>query len=344
MTRLSTAGGSPGPPCHDGVMDLWTLSDLCTPWCVHVVATLRIADHIDAGITEIDELAAASGADRDSLHRVLRHLVGKGLFEEPTPGRFALNEVARGLLDDQNRLGLDLEDFGGRMAHAWGTLLSAVRAGRPAYDEAFGRGFWEDLDAHPDIAASFDALMGPAGHGVPDPQILVDPADWESVRTVVDVGGGTGALLAEVLRSHPEIRGTLVELPRTAAGSVAVLQAAGVADRVTTVGQSFFDPLPGGGDLYVLKSILADWPDREAAAILRRCAEAARPSGRVVVLNGVEPDDDNGASPALLMMVLVGGRDRTLAEFGELAREAGLAVRAVGRQPSGRFVVECCPT
>lgn len=86
-------------------MDLWTLSDLCTPWCVHVVATLRIADHLDAGITQIDELAAASGADRDSLHRVLRHLVGKGLFEEPTPGRFALNEVARGLLDDQNRLG-----------------------------------------------------------------------------------------------------------------------------------------------------------------------------------------------------------------------------------------------
>ena len=213
---------------------------------------------------------------------MLRHLVGKGLFEEQTPGRFALNEVARGLLDDQNRLGLDLEGFGGRMAHVWGTLLSAVRTGRPAYDEAFGHRFWEDLEAHQDIAASFDALRGPAGHGVPDPQILVDPAHWESLRTVVDVGGGTGALLAEVLRSRPEIRGTLVELPRTAASSDAVFKAAGVADRVTTVGQSFFDPLPGGGDLYVLKSILADWPDREATAILQRCAEAARPSGRVV--------------------------------------------------------------
>ena len=161
---------------------------------------------------------------------------------------------------------------------------------------------------------------------------------------MVDVGGGTGALLAEVLRSHPEIRGTLVELPRTAAGADAVFQGAGVADRVTTVEQSFFDPLPGGGDLYVLKSILADWPDREVTAILRRCAEAARPSGRVVVLNGVEPDDENGASPALLMMVLVGGRDRTLAQFRELAREGGLEARAVGRQPSGRFVVECRPT
>src|SRR5207302_8159760 len=121
------------------------------------------------------------------------HLVAKGVFEEPAPGRFALNDTARPLLEPGIRLGLDLDSIGGRMAHAWGTLLSAVRTGRPAYHEAFGRGFWDDLDAHPDIAASFDALMGPSGHGTPDPEILVDPSDWESVRTVVDVGGGTGA-------------------------------------------------------------------------------------------------------------------------------------------------------
>jgi SAM-dependent methyltransferase len=323
-------------------MDLWELSDLSTPWCVHVVATLRIADHIEAGNAEIDNLAAASGADRDSLYRVLRHLVSKGLFEEPVPGRFALNEAARALLDEPLRLGLDLDGFGGRMAHAWGTLLSAVRTGKPAYHEAFGRGFWEDLDAHPDIAAGFDALMGPAGHGVPDPNVLVDPADWESVRAVVDVGGGTGALLAEILRSRPTVRGTLIDLPRTVARSSEVFQAAGVADRVTIVGQSFFDPLPGGGDVYILKSVLSDWPDREAAAILRRCAEAASPSGRVVVFTGAGPGEE--ASPALLMMVLVGGRDRTLDEFREMARQTGMEVRAIGRQPSGRGIVECRPT
>src|SRR5690242_19389789 len=261
-------------------MDLWALADLSTPWCIHVVATLRIADHMAAGKTEIGQIAAASGADPESLHRVLRHLVTKGLFEEPTPGRFALNEGARALLEDPIRLGIELDNFGGRMAHAWGTLLSAVRTGRPAYSEVFGRGFWQDLDAHPDIAASFDALMGPAGHGIPDPQVLIDPADWESVRTVVDVGGGTGTLLAEVLRARPKIRGTLVDLPRTIARSGAVFQAAGVADRATAVGQSFFDPLPAGADLYMLKSVLGDWPDREAQAILRRCAEAARPAGR----------------------------------------------------------------
>ncbi len=320
---------------------LWTLSDLCTPWCVHVAATLGIADHLVAGDMEIGPLAAASGADRDSLYRVLRHLVSKGLFAEPAPGRFALNEAARGLLEEPIRLGLDLDAFGGRMAHAWGTLLSAVRSGKPAYHEAFGRGFWEDLDAHPAIAAGFDALMGPAGHGVPDWHVLVDPADWESVRTVVDVGGGTGALLAEILRARPEVRGTLVDLPRTVARSVEVFQAAGVADRVTTVGQSFFDPLPGGGDLYILKSVLGDWPDREATAILRRCAEATRPSGRVVVFTGAGAGED--ASPELLMMVLGGGRGRTLDELREMAHQAGLEVRAVGRQASGRVIVECWP-
>jgi SAM-dependent methyltransferase len=322
-------------------MDLWTLSDLCTPWCVHVVATLRIADHLAAGDAEIGPLAAASGADRDSLHRVLRHLVSKGLFAEPAPGRFALNEAARGLLEESVRMGLDLDAFGGRMARAWGTLLSAVRSGKTAYHEAFGRGFWEDLDAHPEIAASFDALMGPPGHGVPDWRVLVDAADWESVRTVVDVGGGTGALLAEILRARPQVRGTLVDLPRTVARSGEIFQAAGVRDRVTTVAQSFFDPLPGGGDLYLLKGVLYDWPDREATAILRRCAEAARPSGRVVAFTGAGPGEE--ASPELLMMVLGGGRGRTLDEFREMARQAGLDVRAVGRQASGRVIVECRP-
>ena len=322
--------------------DFWELSDLATPWCVHVVATLRIANHIDAGISDVQALAAAAGADAGALHRVLRHLVSKGLFEEPVAGSFALNEAARGLLYGGPRLGLDLDGFGGRMAYAWGTLLSAVRTGRPAYHEVFGRGFWEDLDAHPEIAAGFDALMGPVGHGLPDGQVLLDPADWAAVRTVVDVGGGTGALLAEVLRARPGIRGTLVDLPRTVARSAEILQAAGVADRVTTAAQSFFDPLPTGADLYLLKNVLGDWPDAEALAILRRCAEAARPSGRLVVLGGVTPDER--ASPELLMMVLLGGKNRTLGEFDQLARTAGLQVRASGRLSSGRFAVECRPS
>lgn len=322
-------------------LNLSELSDLCTPWCLHVVVTLRIAEYIAAGTTDIHDLAAAAGCDADSLHRVLGHLVNKGVFEESQPGRFALNQVAQPLLDPAQRLGLDLAGIGGRFAYAWGTLLTYVRTGAPAYHQQFGLPFWEDLEAHPEIAASFDALIGPAGHGAPDPEFQII-GGWESVRTVVDVGGGTGAMLAEILRTQPEIQGMLVDLPRTVARSGEIFQAAGVTERVTTSGQSFFDPLPAGRDLYLLRGVLNDWPDPEAMAILSRCAEAARPSGRVVVLKGVGLDDaPRGLS---IEMVLLGGKYRTIAEFSELARQAGLAVLAAERQPSGHFVVECRPT
>ena len=324
--------------------NLESLSDLCTPWCIRVVATLRIADHIAAGTTHVNDLAVASGCDADFLHRVLGHLVRQGVFEEPQPGRFALNQTAQGLLDPVQRLGLDLQGIGGRFALAWGTLLTCVRTGAPAYRELFGLPFWEDLDAHPDIAASFDALMGPAGHGTPSADFQIT-GGWESVRSVVDVGGGTGALLAEILRTHTALHGTLVDLPRTVAHSAETFQAAGVARRVTAVGQSFFDPLPAGADLYLLTKVLNDWPDREATAILSRCAEAARsarPAGRVVVLKGVDPDST--PQDLSIEMVLVGGKHRTVAEFTPLAHQAGLEVSAAACQPSGYFVVECRPS
>jgi 2,7-dihydroxy-5-methyl-1-naphthoate 7-O-methyltransferase len=323
-------------------VDLDRLSDLRTPWCVHVVVTLRIAEHIAAGATAIGDLAAAARCDVEALRAVLDHLAGKGVFRQPSPGVFVLNDAARALLDPARRIGLDLEGIGGRMAHAWGTLLAYVRTGEPAYHERFGLPFWEDLDAHPDVAASFDALIGIVGHGTPEPQFELTDG-WTSIRTVVDVGGGTGLMLAGMLRLRPTLRGTLVDLPRTVARSADVFRVAGVADRVVTAGQSFFDPLPSGADLYLLKSVLNDWPDRDAIRLLARCAEAARPAGRVVVLSGVVPDDASKGGLEI-EMVLAGGRRRTASEFRELARAAGLDVVAAGRYaPSKYFVVECRP-
>ena len=98
--------------------NIWSLGDLCTPWCIHVVVTLRIAEHLAAGLSQIDELAVAAKADAGSLVRVLRHLVGRGVFEEPASDRFVLNAPARQLLDPSIHLGFDLDGFGGRMAYA----------------------------------------------------------------------------------------------------------------------------------------------------------------------------------------------------------------------------------
>jgi SAM-dependent methyltransferase len=319
-------------------MNLWEMSDLTLPWCLRVVATLRIADHMAAGVSEVNDLAAAADCNREALRSVLAFLVNKGLFEQPEPGKFQLNEAARGLLDPAILLGLDLTGIGGRMAGVWSTLPNYVRTGNPAYQEVFGLPFWEDLEAHPSIAASFDSMIGPAGHGIFNGKFEVT-GGWESVRTVVDVGGGTGAMLAEILRLRSHVHGTLVDLPRTVERSAATFRAAGVESRATAVGQSFFDPLPPGADIYLLRGVINDWPDLEAVAILRRCAEAAGPDGRVVILKSVSPEA--APEPLTIEMVLVGGKHRSLSEFSDLARQSGLAVVSAEQQPSGYFVVEC---
>jgi hypothetical protein len=321
------------------VFNLWELADLCTPWCLHVIATLRIADLIQSGTDRISDLAAAANCDPGVLHAVLGHLVGKGVFEEPATGRFALNEAARELLDPMVQLSMDLDSLGGRMAHAWSTLLPFTRTGVPAYAHLFGRPFFEDLKAHPQIAADFDTIIGPAGHGVPSPNFDVS-GGWEPIRTVADVGGGTGAMLAELLRAHPHLQGTLIDQPETVERSMEIFTSAGVSGRASTAGQSFFDPLPPGLDLYLLRGIINDWPDRESGTILRNCAAAARPDGRVVILKSVQPD--HTPKDLYIEMLLLGGKPRTISEFTVMARQSGLEIVSAAQQPD-YFVVECRP-
>jgi 2,7-dihydroxy-5-methyl-1-naphthoate 7-O-methyltransferase len=230
--------------------------------------------------------------------------------------------------------------MGGRFAGAWSTLLKYVQTGQAAYQDVFGLPFWNDLNAHPEIGASFDAMIGPAGHGQPNAEFEIT-GGWDDVRMVADVGGGTGAMLAGILKLHPHVRGMLIDQPRTVALSTKIFQVADVMERVTVHGQSFFDPLPKGADIYVLRGILNDFPDREAMAILQRCAEAAKPNGRVVILGGVMPDDTpRGIS---IEMVLLGGKQRSLSEFSTIAQATGVEIMTADRQASEYFVVECRP-
>ncbi len=327
-------------------IDLWTMGDLRTPWCIYVAVTLHIAELIANGKSKIGELAAAAGCDRSALHAVLGHLVSKGVFKEQMPGKFELNDISRQLLEPIAQISFNLNGIGGRFAYAWGTLLEYTQTGKPAYDKVFGMPFWDDLQTHPDLAASFDTIIGPAGHSTPNPEFQIS-GGWESIQTVVDVGGGTGAMLAEILRKWQHLRGILVDLPRTITKADEMFKAAGVHKRVTTIGQSFFDPLPIGGDIYLLRGILNDWPDSECVAILKRCAEAAlanrngRQTSRVVVLKSVRPDD--APKDLVIEMVLLGGRQRTITEFRELARASGLDVVAARQHESGYYVVECIP-
>jgi hypothetical protein len=316
-------------------VDLNRMLDLATPWCLMVAATLRLPQHIAAGHHDVTDLAEVTGCDRDALHALLGYLVTKGVFVQDEPGKFACNRAADQLA--QPRRFLDLNGFGGRMAHTWGTMLDYVRTGQPGYQRVFGRPFWEDLAAHPEVAADFDALMGPVGHGVPDVDIELANG-WDGIRTVVDVGGGTGAMLTALLKRHPRVTGTLVDFPGTVARAAKTIQE--VKDRITVSGRSFFDPLPAGADLYLLKKVLNDWPDEPTVAILRRCQEAAAPNGKVVIIGGVAPDQ---ATPVLAIdMLVAGGKTSTLTQFTELASRAGLEIVKAATQPAG-YAVECQP-
>jgi O-methyltransferase domain len=349
-TGPAPAEGADAGTGRQAVMSAWQvlgpLMDLVTPMALRVAATLRLADFMpDDGNGEgalIGDLAERAGADPEALVRMLRHLVAHGVFTEPRPGRFAANQTAAMLRTGQPGLmWLDLDGFGGRMDLAFTGLAHTVRTGEAAWEQVFGLPFWDYLDANPAISASFDATMAVDGGNI----AVAERYDWAPVRHVADIGGGTGTLIAEVLQRNPRLRGTVADLPETAARAREYLARLGLDGRCEVVGQSFFDPLPGGADAYVLNRVIHDWDDASATAILRRCAEAAGSTGRVLVVesHGTPRDAAGFAEMNLRMLVLAGGRERTLEEYSALAADAGLRVTAVHNISERDLIIECAP-
>jgi SAM-dependent methyltransferase len=310
------------------------LVDLATPLGIRAVVNLRVPDQIAAGVRQLDDLAKACNADPATLARLLRYLVHKGVFAEATPGEFSLTDVGQ-LLCDRTGGGrgayLDLDSLGGRTDLALLGLPHAIRTGEPSYAVVHGRDYWADLDARPEERAYFDELMR-------SQQILTAPEvaslyPWSEVGSVTDVGGGSGGLLAELLATHPHLRGTLVDRPEPVATAAVRFAERGVADRAEGVAGNFFEPLPTGADVYVVSRALTDWSDKNAGAILARCAEAARatgPHGRVLVVEVLptEPFVPHLSSYDLTMLVSVGGRERGMDDHLALAAGAGLELSA----------------
>jgi hypothetical protein len=314
----------------EAIQRLGQLSDLVSPMAVRIAATLRLPDLVAAGATTAAVLAERTGSDPGALRRLLRHLVAIDVLVQQGE-HFALTPLSEAMREGQagnhGPLTLDVHSAMGRIQLAAVGLLECVRTGMPAYQLVHGRGFWDDLAADPALGAGFDAFMGSR-----DRSAFAEAYDWSAVGHVVDVGGGTGARLIALLRAHPSLRGTLVELPGPAERAAGRFVEVGLSERVVVVARSFFEPLPAGADVYVLSGILHDWPDPEATAILRRCGEAAGPSGRVLVLEQVLDDADDMAGITafdLFMLIGCGGQERTLDEFRTLGSAAGLSLRSV---------------
>ncbi len=313
---------------------------------LHVAAELGIADRLRAGPQEIAQLAEATGAHPKALRRLLRSLASHGVFQEQADGRFALNDAAALLSGDAMRDGLLFcgEVTGdGSWWSAVGALRESVLTGEPAFDRQHGMGFFDYMKRNPECSAWFD--RGMAGFATAENPAMAAALDLSGRVRIVDIGGGQGGFLAEVLKIAPDVHAMLFDLPAVAANP-AGLSSGIIGDRWSAVGGDFFQSVPDGADGYVLKRILHDWSDEHCLAILRNCRAAMHPGSVLWVMDAVIPEG-NDPHPAktmdILMMVFGEGHERTEREFSTLFEQAGLKLHCVTATPTSLSIIEAVP-
>jgi hypothetical protein len=297
---------------------------------IYVVAKLGVADLLAGGPLSAEELASRCDAHASSLERFLRTLVRAGIFVESAPGRFGLNEQANLLRSDVPGSLRDLALYFGELSYrGWEQVLSAAQTGRPAFDRVFGAGFWDYLDEHPEAAATFNGAMR---GGAAARARALDAYDWSEVRTVVDVGGGDGTLLVDLLARHPHLRGVVFDRPHAVRGAGARIEEAGLTGRCTARAGDFLAEIPEEGDVYLLVIVLHDWDDDRAGAILAACRRAIREGAVLLLVEIVLATGDAPLVAHLLdlhMLVELGGRERTELEWRALLEAAGFRLARI---------------
>jgi hypothetical protein len=318
------------------------------PWvgqAIYVIAKLGVPDQLKDGPLAIDELASRVDADADALYRFCRAMASLDLLEEHEGRRFGLTEGGKLLISEAPG---GLRHFsivnGEECFRAWADVEYSVRTGKPAFERMFGMNHFEYLGQHPEASASFNAM---AGSGTA-PAVL-EKCDFSSAEVVVDVGGSSGATISSVLRRYPAAKGILQDLPQAVADAPELLASEGVTDRCEVVGQSFFDSVPTGGDVYILSRVLHDWSDEDARRILAKVREVMKPESRLVVADNMIPPGPGfhpGKFADLQMLVILGGKERTLDETRELLASSGFKVVLVhepGAGPRAETALEAVP-
>jgi hypothetical protein len=301
------------------VFDVFRARAICT------AAELGVADLLAEGPRSIESLAEAAEARPHELGRLMRFLASQGFFEEDDEGRFALNDAAVPLRSDADQSARFQAMYYGSRAiwEAWGGLTDAVRKGTTGFEAVHEQGFWEHLAEDSGDAATFDRHMSLMVRR----RNVAGGYDYSGIGTLVDVGGGLGTTLAEVLRANPTMQGMLFDLPDVIARARGTIGASDVADRCELVEGSFFDAVPSGGDAYLLSNILHDWDDEDCRRILRACRAAMEPGAKLLLGESLLPPEPNTPSMAwfvdLQMMVVTGGMQRSQRQFDELFAETG---------------------
>ncbi|MFO7251646.1 MAG: methyltransferase [Actinomycetes bacterium] len=323
------------------------MADLIRPNAVRAAAALKLADHLADRPMTAGELAERTGTHEGMLGRLLRYLVDLGILAADDAGRYTVAELGEPLRRDHPQsVGqyLSAEGLFGRIELGLVGLLHSVRTGEPCHAAVFGRDYWDEINNDP---AFVPALEAEGNQRIAwDAELIIEAYDWSRARRVLDVGGNNGTLLIELLTRHPHLHGTVLDLPNLARIAQRRIEEAGLAERAGAVAASFFDPLPTGYDVYLLSGILGDWNDERSIAILRNCAEAAGPEGRVLLADihlQVPASAPNAARLELFLAASMPRPSRTVDELRELGRRAGLRVTWEGPSTPVRSLLELAP-
>lgn len=306
---------------------------------------LGIADALSDGPLTEEELARRVGAHPDSVARLMRLLISRGVFRRRRDGRFALNALADTLRSDSPISTRGVAMLYGSPQHRanWTRLVDAVRTGEPNPAKVLGKGVFEYLSDDPEFAAIFNDAMTSTSSILE--AAVVAAYDFTKFSLIADIGGGHGRLLSSLLTAAPAARGVLFDLPEAVAGAWPVLTAHGVAERVTVTGGSFFDGVPTA-DAYVMKNVIHDWPDDEAVAILGNIKAAAPPGATLLLLEMVIPEHNReflGHYADLEMLVMAGARERGLRQWADLLRCGGFRLQRVVQTAGPLCVIEAVP-
>jgi hypothetical protein len=304
-----------------------------------VAASLRLSDLLADGPASGADLAAATGTHEGSLRRLLRALVALGVYDRNDDGRFVLTELGATLRHDVAGSVAAWAEFVGRPYYqrAWAGLADSVRTGENAFQRVHGTSVWAYRADRPDEQAIFDRAMTALSAPVAD--AVAAAYDFGRFATVIDIGGGGGFLLAAILRRHASAKGVLFDQPD-------VVAAAQPPDRCDVVGGDFFAAVPAGGDAYLLKSVIHDWPDDEAVAILRNCRRAMTGDAVLLLVEQLldrAPDPTRTAFSDLNMLVAPGGQERELAEYSRLLEAAGFRLGDAVPTGTDVFLIEGFP-
>jgi hypothetical protein len=315
---------------------------------LYVIAETGVADHLSAGPKTAADLAKATNTNEDALYRIMRLLASVGIFEEAGPRAFGLNGPSALLQKLHPHSVRDLVVFIADPFHnqVYANLIESLRTGASAGEKTVGMPIFEYLGKNPAYSEIFNRAMTNLSAAVIP--AAIEAYDFGGIGTLVDVAGGHGEVLINVLRKYPKMRGVLVDLGHVVEGATPRFAAAGVADRAQTVAGDFFKAVPPGGDAYLMKHIIHDWNDAKATQILRNIRTAiGNTHGRLLLLEGVIAP---GAAPGfgkvldIEMMVFPGGRERTADEFRALFAGAGFELTSITPTRSPVSVIEARPT